>query len=326
MRDFRLWIGLLLMAFAMAVPAQESRFPPQREIAITIDDLPWVTADDLAPDVLAARHGRLMEQLDRAGVAVTGFVNEGKLESGGRVLPARVQMLRDWLDRGHELGNHTWGHVDLHTVGLEAFQQDVLRGERQLRPLLAESGRTPQWFRHPYLRAGQTPEERAALGRFLSAHGYRVAPVTVDNSDWLWAAAYRNVLDGLASEAARERTLLRLRTDYVAYMLDKVDYFERQSQDLLGRALAQVWLLHANELNMDAFAALVEGVQAKGYAVVSLEEAMRDPAYARGAEGYDGRRGPSWLHRWAMGEGKQAVAGEPATPDWVVALAGFDSE
>lgn len=326
MRAARCWIGLLLVAFAMLAPAREPGTPPQRAIAITIDDLPWVTADELAPDVLAARHGRLMEQLDRAGVAVTGFVNEGKLESEGRVLPQRVRMLRDWLDRGHELGNHTHGHVDLHTVGLQAFQQDVLRGERQLRPLLSGSGRTPRWFRHPYLRAGQTPEERAALGRFLSSYGYRVAPVTVDNSDWLWAAAYRNVLDGLASEAARERTLARLRTDYVAYMLDKVDYFERQSQDLLGRMLPQIWLLHANELNMDAFAALVEGVQAKGYAVVLLEEAMRDPAYARGAEGYDGRRGPSWLHRWAMGEGRQPLPGEPATPDWVVALAGFDSE
>lgn len=311
---------LLLSAFLAWAPATAARV-----VAVTFDDLPWV-ASGLPDAVLGERHRQLMAQLDAAGVPVTGFVNEGKLDVDGRMDPLRARMLEDWLDRGHALGNHTRGHVDLHAVGLEAFQRDVLDGERWLRPALAARGERPRWFRHPYLRAGRSAEARAALDAFLSAHGYRVAPVTVDNSDWLWAAAYRNVLDGLASDAARERTLVRLRTDYVAYMLDKVDYFERQSQDLLGRALPQVWLLHANELNMDAFAALVEGVQAKGYAVVSLEQAMRDPAYARGAEGYDGRRGPSWLHRWAMGEGKQAVAGDPATPDWVVALAGFDSE
>ena len=33
------------------------------------------------------------------------------------------QALRDWLDAGHALGNHTHGHLDVHAVGLPAFQQ-----------------------------------------------------------------------------------------------------------------------------------------------------------------------------------------------------------
>ncbi|KAG1529725.1 hypothetical protein G6F50_017800 [Rhizopus delemar] len=45
---------------------------------------------------------------------------------------------------------------------------------------------------------------------------------------------------------------------------------------------------------------------------------MRDPAYARGAEGYNGRYGPSWRHRWAMAEKKPKdfYAGEPVVPKW----------
>ena len=70
------------------------------------------------------------------------------------------------------------------------------------------------------------------------------------------------------------------------------------------------------------------GVQRRGYRVVTLDEAMRDPAYARGEDGYNGRYGPSWLHRWAMAEKKPKdfYAGEPEVPGWVLQLAGVASE
>ena len=54
---------------------------------------------------------------------------------------------------------------------------------------------------------------------------------------------------------------------------------------------------------------------------------MRDPAYAR-TDGYSGRYGPSWLHRWAMAEKKpkEFYAGEPVVPKWVMDLADVESE
>ena len=324
----RILAGLLLgLACIGPVRAQATPEESARRIAITIDDLPWVSVEGLDAAQLDARHQRLMAALDAAGVPVTGFVNGDRLESAGQVLQERLRMLVDWLDRGHALGNHTYGHVDLHAVGLEAYRQAIAEGERELRPLLAETGTVPRWFRHPYLRAGRSADDRAALQVFLDAHGYRIAPVTIDNSDWIWALAYRRTLDAEPA-AGREDTLARLREAYVPYMLAKVEYYERQSRELLGREIAQVWLLHANELNAEAFPALVAGVQARGYRVVALEEAMQDPAYARGAEGYDGRSGLSWLHRWAIGEGKgrDFFAGEPATPAWVLTLAGVEAE
>lgn len=316
----------VVLLFAMALSAHAAE--PDRRIAITIDDLPWQRMDKTPDAELPRRHAQLMAQLKQAGVPVVGFVNEGKLEVDGRTQPQRVAMLRDWLQAGYELGNHTHGHLDVHAVGVPAFQQDILRGERVLRPLLAEYGTAPRWFRHPYLRAGRTPEDRATLSAFLGQHGYRIAPVTVDNGEWVWAFAYANVLDGQPDTPARAATLERLRRGYLPYMLNKVDYYERQSQALLGHALPQVWLLHANELNAVAYADLVAGVQRRGYRVVTLEEALRDPAYQRGEAGYNGRYGPSWLHRWAMAEQKPKTfyAGEPTVPQWVLDLAGVASE
>lgn len=311
----------------LLLPSQAMAASPDRRIAVTIDDLPWARLDRIAPPDLQARHARLIASLRAAKVPIVGFVNESKLEVDGEVRPERIAMLRDWRDAGFELGNHTWGHVDLHAVGVPAFQADILKGERQLRPLLAEQGAKPRWFRHPYLRAGRTAEDKAAVEDFLAQHGYRVAPVTVDNGEWVWAFAYANVLNSQADTPERGAILRRLERGYVPYMLNKLDYYEAQSQQLLGYNVPHVWLMHANELNAAAFDALVEGTRRRGYRFITLDEALRDPAYAR-PDGYTGRFGPSWLHRWAMAERKpkEFYAGEPAVPGWVLELAGVDSE
>mgnify|MGYP003526577289 FL=1 len=298
-----------------------------RRIAVTTDDLPWQRMATTSPEALRTRHAALLEQLRLGGVPVIGFVNEDKLEIDGVEQPERVAMLEAWLDAGHTLGNHTYGHVDVHAVGIPAFEDAILRGERMLRPMLAKRGQTPEWFRHPYLRAGRSTEDKAAITAFLAAHGYRVAPVTVDNGEWVWAFAYARVLDTQADTPERAAVLERLRLGYVPYMLNKLDYYERQSQALLGNALPQILLLHANELNAETYAELIAGIKRRGYHFVTLEDAMRDPAYAR-EDGYRGRYGPSWLHRWAMAEKKPKdfYAGEPVVPKWVMALAGVDSE
>jgi len=332
-RGIRIALAAMLLCVASIANAQQPA--PDRRIAVTIDDLPWQRMGVTSDANLEARHAQLIAQLKLAKAPVTAFVNEDKLERDGVLQSQRVDLLRDWLDAGAELGNHTYGHADLHVVGIPAFEQAILDGERQLRPLLAERGMQPRWFRHPYLRAGRTQADKSEVRDFLAQHGYRVAPVTVDNGEWVWNFAYENVLDGtgnslgdvIGDAASREDILRRLREGYVPYMLNKVDYYERQSQTLLGYALPQVWLMHANALNAASYAELIAGVRRRGYRTISLDEAMRDPGYAR-PDGYEGRYGPSWLHRWAMADKKPKdfYAGEPVVPKWVLDLAGVDSE
>ncbi len=323
----RLFIASLCLFAAVSLTSAVQAAEPDRRITVTIDDLPWQRMATTSPDALRMRHAALLQQLLRGNVPVVGFVNEDKLEVDSVVQPERTAMLVAWLDAGYLLGNHTYGHVDAHVVGIAAFEDAILRGERVLRPMLAKRGQTPQWFRHPYLRAGRSAEDKAAITAFLIAHGYRVAPVTVDNGEWVWAFAYARVLDTQADTPERAAVLERLRLGYVPYMLNKLDYYERQSQALLGYALPQILLLHANELNAEAYAELIAGVKRRGYRFVTLDEAMRDPAYTR-EDGYHGRYGPSWLHRWAMAEKKpkEFYVGEPEVPQWVLDLAGVDSE
>jgi peptidoglycan/xylan/chitin deacetylase (PgdA/CDA1 family) len=318
------WLLALVALPALALdadPAVEAK-PVERRIAITIDDLPWAGLGDVAPPTLSEYHAKLMAALAAGKAPVIGFVNEGKLVSAGKVDTARVHLLRDWLNAGADLGNHTQDHGDLHAIGLEEYESQILRGETFLRPLLEEKGRKPVWFRHPYLRAGRTAEDKAALGAFLQEHGYRIAPVTVDTSDWLWAAGYRKAIAAKDAEA-----MAKLRAGYVPYMLDKVDYFERQSIALLGYNLPQILLMHANELNADCYGELLAGLRARGYSFIDLDTALQDPAYKR-ADAYTGKWGPSWIHRWAIGENKpkEFFAGEPVVPQWVKDYSGIQSE
>lgn len=325
------WLGspfaaaLLLLASPVTFATQDAGTASKatlRQIAVTIDDLPWATLGDATPSTLAQYHPRLIAAMKQADIPLIGFVNEGKLVSAEKVDTSRVHLLKDWVDAGFDLGNHSYSHADLHAVGLEAYESDILRGEVFLRPLLAERNKKPEWFRHPYLRAGRTVEDKAALQAFLAEHGYRIAPVTVDTSDWVWAGAYRKAI-----AAGDSASMTRLREEYVPYMVSKVDYFEDQSILLLGYNLPQILLMHANEINADTFGQLIAAIRARGYEFISLETAMKDPAYRR-ADAYLGKWGPSWIHRWATGEGrpKEFYAGEPNTPDWVLAMAGVESE
>ena len=84
-----------------------------------------------------------------------------------------------------ELGNHTSTHVDLHVVGLAAYERDILDCDRTLRPLLAKRDMQPRWFRPlSCVRAHADSRRRAGViaGRISLARDG-------DQPDWIWAAA-----------------------------------------------------------------------------------------------------------------------------------------
>lgn len=210
----------------------------------------------------------------------------------------------------------------MHRVPLEAFQADVIRGEEVTRRLLARRGGTLRYFRHPFLHAGRDLETQRKLEAFLASRGCRVAPVTIDNSDWIFASAYAK-----AADRTDLQMMKRIASAYLPYMEQKFAYYEKQSMDLLGYELKQVLLLHANALNADWFGELAKMMKRRGYGFIPLERALEDKAYSS-PDTYTGAGGISWLHRWALTQGKQRdfFRGEPATPAFVMQQAGVTAE
>ncbi len=298
----------MLLFFLIAALGGE----PIRRVAITIDDLPFVSASPLPEEEVQIRTKALLDHLRSRGVRATGFVNEGKFFGGEREDSAGAAHLALWLDAGMELGNHTYSHIDFNDTPLAAFQEDVLRGEVVTRRLMAARGAALRFFRHPFLHTGREAGKKEAFEAFLAERSYRVAPVTIDNHDFLFARAY-----DLADAAEKDRVM----DSYLRYMTAVVSYYEAQSRAILGYELPQILLLHANSMNAAGLGRLLDVFTARGYEFLSLDQALRDPAFSS-SDTYLGSSGITWLHRWAITRGvdKSVFAGEPEPGDFLSEL------
>lgn len=259
----------------------------------------------------------LLAQLTTRRLPIVAFVNGEKLLVDGKVDPARVALLDAWMDAGFELGNHTYSHRSLHRIPVEEYEADIVNGEAQLADVIRRHKGTLRYFRHPFLQTGRSAEIRDRVTRFLSKRGYTIAPVTIDNSEWIFAAAYDKATD----DATRQK----LAGAYLDYMEAKVAYHVAEGVRLFGRDIKHVLLVHANTLNSVAFGELVDRLKKRGHRFITLEAALKDPAY-RSDDRFFGGAGISWLDRWALTRGvpKTFFADEPRTPKWVQDAAGVE--
>jgi len=342
-----IWLALTLVCLNGATSL---RSEGDRVVAITIDDLPVVAVS--ASSDWASVTERLLATLRQHHAPAVGFVNERKLYVNDALDSGRVALLEAWLQAGHELGNHTFAHRGAHTTPLAeylegitrgekvtralahragrpyryfrhpqlhagrfaAYLEGITRGEKVTRALAHRAGRPYRYFRHPQLHAGRSLAYRRGVERFLAAHGYTIAPVTVDNQEWVYALAYV-----VAEERGDSALRARVVAGYLRHLDSAFAYSERLSQQLFDREIPLVLLLHANQLNADHLGTILSRLEARGYRFVTLERALADSAY-RSRDTYVGPVGPSWLIRWALSRGMQ-VPDEPREEKWVADVA-----
>ena len=289
----------------------------ERRVAVTFDDLPIAGSVDKDKKTRRRMTLNLLASLAGRDIPAIGFVNEIQLYRDDKLVDGQVDLLRLWLAAGFDLGNHSYSHPDLHRTSLEDFQTDVVRGEQVTRQLLADRQKKPKYFRHPFLHTGRDIDTKNGLQNFLIDHDYSVAPVSIDNSEWIYARAY-----DLAVQEGNTALAEQVGREYVEYMLSMFAFYEDQSLQLFDRNISHVLLVHANELNSAWFGTLADRLLARGYEFISITEALRDPAY-QSADTYTGPAGITWLHRWAMTRKVDPAMfrGEPDTPEHILKLA-----
>lgn len=317
MKNVGMLAAVLSVALVQSVPARawgsmRAEPPPRREMAITIDDLPEVFSRDLGEMKDITK--RLLQALASRRVPAIGFVNEGKLYVRGEV-DERIDLLRMWLDAGMTLGNHTFSHTRFHTTPLNKYTDDVIRGEVVTRRLMRERGVESLYFRHPFTSTGPTKEAKDSFEAFLKERDYRVAPFTVEHVDYAFNAVY------VRAREKRDTELVgRVRAAYLEHLDTACDYMERRSRETLGREPRQILLIHANRINADCLAEMLARLERRGYAFVSLDDALRDEAY-RIEDKYVGPMGISWVHRWSYALGiENKFAEEPDPPKFIFDL------
>jgi peptidoglycan-N-acetylglucosamine deacetylase len=302
-------IGAFFMALRTLAASPDS--PPERQIAITIDDLPAGAANSMSAAAITAMTKQLLATLREQKVPVVGFVNERKLYFKWDEVNERIAALKMWLDAGFELGNHTYGHTSLNRVNLKEFEDSVVQGESVTQLLLTQHNMKLRYFRHPYLDTGRDLQTRREAEAFLVGRGYRIAPVTMDAWDWMFATVYDD-----AKKRGDTTLLQEVVRSYLAHTTEVFSYFEKLSRDLVGYEPSQILLLHANQLEAEHIGELLELIRKRGYRFVTLESALGDSVYAL-PDTYVGEEGSGWLEHWAITRGQPPLHQPNAPQDMV---------
>ena len=311
---------LLIIIFSSFVFADEK----ERVVAVTFDDLPFVNHNSYSPLQQKERTQKLLDVFNEYKIPAVGFVNEYKLFDEDTLSSERVEILNLWLNNNYELGNHTFSHRSLNKISVDEYKEDILKGEIITKQLLAEKEKTIRYFRYfryPYLQMGNEELKKNEIEKFLKKINYINAPVTIDNSEWVFARAYDIVLQ------ENDSTKMKMIGEkYVEYMNIVFEYFENKSKQLFNREIKQILLLHANALNTDYFKKICEMILKRNYSFISLEESLKDPVYQK-EEIYVGNWGFSWINRWALteGKGKDFYKDEPDPAKEIFKLAGMDN-
>ena len=148
------WLFAIVIAWSLALSCSYS-IAGDRQIAITIDDLPAGAANLMSAAEIGQMTARLLSPLREQKVPAVGFVNERKVFLKWGEVDDRIKALNMWLDAGFELGNHTYAHTSLNRAGLKDFEESVIQGELVTKLLLAQRKMTLRYFRHPYLDVGR---------------------------------------------------------------------------------------------------------------------------------------------------------------------------
>jgi peptidoglycan/xylan/chitin deacetylase (PgdA/CDA1 family) len=299
----------VLVIVARALPLNAQKLP-DRQVAITIDDLPAGSANSMDAATITQTTTKLLTTLRDEKVPAVGFVNEKKLYKLGEV-DERIKALRMWLDYGFELGNHTFSHSSLNKVGLQAWEDDVVQGESVTRMLLAEHNMKLRYFRHPFLDTGRDLETRREAEAFLVARGYHIAPVTLDAWDWMYAGVYEDAKK--RGDTALEQQLTQ---SYLEYSDTMFAYSEQLAKQTIGYEPKQILLLHGNQLEADHIGDLIALLRKRGYRLITLEDALGDQAYSL-PDTFVGEEGTGWIDHWAITLGKPPQ-GSPVFPQWVI--------
>lgn len=302
-------LSLVFLASVVVASAQAAT-APVRQVAVTIDDLPAGMSDAMPATAISEMTGKLLRTLRDKNVPAIGFVNEKKLYKPGEV-DERIKALEMWLDSGFELGNHTFSHSSLNQVGLEAWEDDVIQGESVTRMLLGKHNLKLRYFRHPFLDTGRDLETRRQAEAFLVHRGYRIAPVTLDGWDWMYAGVYEDAKK--RGDTSLEEQLVK---SYLEYSEQVFAYSEQLSMRILGYEPRQILLLHASNLEADHVGEVIELMRKRGYRFISLGDALGDEAYSL-PDNFVGEEGTGWLEHWAITQGKPPQ-GAPPFPQWVI--------
>ncbi len=253
------WTGVTLLLCLLNSPC----FAEEKEIAITIDDLPFVGSGSSTPASLKRTENRFMaivKALVDNQVPATGFV------IGEAVAKNEWYLLEAFRNQGFALGNHTYTHKSLNNMSAAKYIADIDRADSMLAPVMTE----PKYFRYPYLAEGKGPKKQKVYD-YLAEHQYTIAPVTIDSKDYEFNARFYKI-----PYRKRAQNLPDFKKRYLAYIWKQTLLAEHRAKKVDGQPVKQILLIHANLLNSLCLEDIIEMYRKNGYKFISLADALKE--------------------------------------------------
>ena len=242
------WLFLLVLTNAS--------FAHKRELAITIDDLPFVGESK------NFHLNMIINAFKANDTPATGFI------IAKEVTPQNLPMLHKFHDSGLSLGNHTLSHTNLNNVDANTYIQEIDSADKILSPILTE----PKYFRYPYLVMG-TGLKKTKVMQYLSSKNYQVAPISIDSKDFVFNQLLLSV-----PEPERRHFLTVLKPCYLDFIWQQTLKAEEHSRYAHKPNEAQILLIHANLLNAYVLPDIINLYKQNGFNLVSLEDALKTTA------------------------------------------------
>jgi peptidoglycan/xylan/chitin deacetylase (PgdA/CDA1 family) len=252
-----------------------------KQLAVTIDDLPFLYGRYLPDSVESDKFRQIQETLRKHHVRVIGFV------VGCRINAGYGRHLDEFVAAGHVVGNHTYTHPDLNSTTATWYENDIIKGREAIRRWAGPV----RYFRYPFLHQGPTESKYRAIGEFLRADSSVNVPVTIDNDDWLYNKEYTAALKN--RDSSRADSIGRA---YIAHMQERTLYFDSLATAKLRRDVKHILLIHMTELNSVYLDRILTWYEDQGWRFIPPQEALTDSIYQAPAA-YIGSNGTSWLLR-----------------------------
>jgi peptidoglycan/xylan/chitin deacetylase (PgdA/CDA1 family) len=268
-------IAVLAIA-AIAAHAQQASVPPMPapQVAFTFDDLPahgpmppGETRRKIIDSILATLKQEKMPP-------VYGFVNGNKVAK----YPFQMRVLEDWVKAGEPLGNHTWSHPSLEKESAGQYIADIAKDEAVLKSVDRKGDW--HWFRYPFLNEGETLEKRQQVRDWLTAHGYRIAEVTLDFEDYMWNDPYARCMAKQKAGTDEKENLAWLEQSYLDVAAEFTRAFRALTPKLYGHEIPYVLLLHCGAFDAKMLPRLIAQFRSEGFTFVTLQQAESDAAYS----------------------------------------------
>lgn len=269
----------LILIFSLLIFSQFFIFT--QELAVTIDDLPFVSVGTFSDEEKSQMFNNILSALRTYNIKIIGFV------IGRSLTPENKNFLDQLIKEGHLIGNHTYSHPDLNKIPINKYQQDISLGMNTIK----KWSRGNKYFRYPMLHRGNTQIKHDTITDYLKKNDYTVVPVTIDNDEWMFNRDYVKAVKVNDLKKARDIGLA-----YLEHMKVETNRYVDLAQKKLGSSVKHILLIHMNAINSVYLKDLLAWYRNQGWKFITVSEALRDPVYSK-KDHYIGKWGWSWLRR-----------------------------